>query len=154
MKIILGLGSNLGARLQNLREAVRLLEARGMTVRAKSDVFETEPWGGVEQPSFLNACVKMELFDEKSPLEILKIVKDIECEMGRVKNVRWGARLIDIDILLIDDIVYESETLTVPHAEIKNRAFVLHPLSQICGERSEWKMCAEKFDTPTRVVGL
>lgn len=133
-EIIFGLGTNLGDRHKNLADAVAKLAAAGFTLVTKSDIFETAPWGGVEQPDFLNMCVKMNFEDEifNDPLEILKTIKKIELEMGRKKSARWGARLIDIDILLIGDLIYESEELTIPHKEMKNRDFVMRPLAQIC----------------------
>lgn len=141
-EIIFGLGTNLGDRRNNLKEAIERLENEGFKLAASSDIFETEPWGGIEQPDFLNMCVKMEFENEifnNDPLEILKTVKKIEREMGRKESVRWGARLIDIDILLIGDLRYESEELTIPHKEMKGREFVLRPLSQIC---PEWEKLA------------
>ena len=133
MVIYFGLGSNLGNRLQNLREALRRLEAFGH-VAGKSDVFETEAWGGVPQPDYLNACVKIESHSHYDPHEILKAVKNFEREIGRVESVRWGARKIDIDILMIDDVILETEELTIPHMRIPERMFVLVPLSQIVPE--------------------
>ena len=93
MVIYFGLGSNLGNRLHNLREALRRLEAFGH-VAGKSAVFETEAWGGVPQPDYLNACVKIESNSHYDPHEILKAVKNFEREIGRVESVRWGARKI------------------------------------------------------------
>ena len=94
-----------------------------------SDVFETAPWGVTEQPFFLNACITFETNIE--PLALLKTVKLIEAEMGRKENIRWGARLIDIDILLIDDLQLELPELTIPHLSMAQRDFVLVPLAQI-----------------------
>ncbi|MBQ6113949.1 MAG: 2-amino-4-hydroxy-6-hydroxymethyldihydropteridine diphosphokinase [Synergistaceae bacterium] len=136
MVIYFGLGSNLGNRLQNLREALRRLEAFGH-VAGKSDVFETEAWGGVPQPDYLNACVKIECLSHYEPHEILKAVKNFEREIGRVESVRWGARKIDIDILMIDDVILETEELTIPHMRIPERMFVLVPLSQIVPD--DWR---------------
>ena len=134
MVIYFGLGSNLGNRLQNLREALRRLEASGH-VAGKSDVFETKAWGGVPQPDYLNACVKIESNSHYDPHEILKAVKNFEREIGRVESVRWGARKIDIDILMMDDVILDSEELTIPHMRIPERMFVLVPLSQIIPEK-------------------
>ncbi len=133
MIIYFGLGSNLGNRLENLREAVRRLQTFGHVLRS-SDVFSTEPWGGVEQPDYLNACVKIENASVSEPLEILAKVKEIEREIGRMPSVRWGARKIDIDILLIDDMTYHSQELDIPHVRIPERLFVLVPLEQIVPE--------------------
>ncbi|MBR1439140.1 MAG: 2-amino-4-hydroxy-6-hydroxymethyldihydropteridine diphosphokinase [Synergistaceae bacterium] len=133
MNIYFGLGSNLGNRLQNLRNAVERLRALG-NVTKTSDVFETKAWGGVEQPDYLNACVKVEREEWIEPLEVLRLVKGYERELGRVESVRWGARKIDIDILLIDDIVLHLPELDVPHARIPERVFVLVPLGEILPE--------------------
>ena len=133
--IIFGLGSNLGNRLLNLRNAVEKLETLFVLEKC-SDVFETEPWGGVEQPNYLNACVMMKNVNKrtKTPLEILRFIKKTELELGRVPSVRWGERKIDIDIILIDNIIFESDELTIPHANLHNRLFVLEPLEQISGD--------------------
>lgn len=133
MLIYFGLGSNLGNRLENLREALRRLEFFGRIEKC-SDVFETEAWGGIEQPDYLNACVKIESDKKFSPLEILMTVKNFEREIGRVESVRWGARKIDIDILLIDDMIFSSPEINVPHVRIPERLFVLVPLEQIVPE--------------------
>ncbi|MBR1658340.1 MAG: 2-amino-4-hydroxy-6-hydroxymethyldihydropteridine diphosphokinase [Synergistaceae bacterium] len=133
MNIYFGLGSNLGNRLQNLRDAVERLRALG-NVTKRSDVFETKAWGGVEQPDYLNACVKVEREEWIEPLEVLRLVKGYERELGRVESVRWGARKIDIDILLIDDVVLREPELDVPHVRIPERMFVLVPLGEILPE--------------------
>ena len=126
--VAFGLGSNLGDRLGNLREAAARLESVG-PVTLRSGVFETEPWGGVEQPFFLNACVAIEADIE--PVTLLRAVKDIERDMGRVESVRWGPRKIDIDILLMGDTVFNSPELNIPHINMHLREFVLTPLRQI-----------------------
>ena len=130
MNIYFGLGSNLGDRLKNINDAIEKLKTIG-NVTAVSRIYETKPWGGVEQPDFLNACVKLEREDFIEPLELLKIIKNFENELGRVKSVRWGARKIDIDILLIDDMVYKSPELNIPHISLPERLFVLEPLEEI-----------------------
>lgn len=130
--IALALGSNLGDRLKNLRDAVSCLD-KFLRVKAKSFVYETEPWGVLDQPKFLNACILCEAKDNYNlePLELLKSVKDIERELGREKNIRWGARKIDIDILFIDDLIINLENLKIPHENLHNRGFVLVPLCDI-----------------------
>ena len=136
MRIFFGLGSNLGNRLQNLREAVERLKFFGDIIKA-SDVYETEAWGGVPQPNYLNACVSVEREKILEPLEILRVVKNFEVEIGRVKNIRWGARKIDIDILLIDDMIYKSPELNIPHINLHERLFVLVPLKDLLPD--EWR---------------
>ena len=137
MLIYFGLGSNLGDKLENLRAAVEKLKTLGEIKRASS-VYETEPWGGVEQPDYLNACVLIECTNENiTPLEILRAVKSFEVELGRVPSIRWGERKIDIDILLIDDVIYKSPELNIPHISIPDRLFVLVPLEEILP--TEWR---------------
>ena len=133
MIIYFGLGSNLGNRLQNLRSALDMLKSFGNVLKV-SDVFETEAWGGVEQPDYLNACVRIDSPSSCEPHEILKAVKSFEREIGRVESVRWGARKIDIDILLVDEMIFHSQDLDIPHVRIPERLFVLVPLSQILPE--------------------
>lgn len=134
MHIYFGLGSNLGDRLQNLRDALAKLGTLGH-VEAVSSVYETPAWGGVPQPDYLNACVMVD--GEFAPPELLHRVKAFEAELGRVPSVRWGERKIDIDILLIDDVVYHSPELDIPHIRIPERMFVLVPLGEIVPEG--WK---------------
>ena len=158
--VAFGLGSNLKGRLQNLREAVEKLTYYGFIIESKSNVFETEPWGVADQPSFLNACVRARICKTPSPVKILRSIKKIELGMGREKSFRYGPRVIDIDLLLIDSIVYESAFLSVPHKEIFNRAFVLYPLSEIfpdwthpvTGENVSESVL--RYPCPTRIVKL
>ena len=128
--IALALGSNLGDRLKNLRDAVSCLN-KFLRIKAKSFVYETEPWGVLDQPKFLNACILGEAEDNLEPLELLHRVKEIERELGREVNIRWGARKIDIDILFIDDLIINLENLKIPHENLHNRGFVLVPLCDI-----------------------
>ena len=127
--IALGLGANLGNRLKNLRDAVICLD-KILNIKAKSFVYETEPWGVLDQPKFLNACVLCEA-ESIEPVELLKAVKAIERELGRETNIRWGARKIDIDILFIDDLIINLENLKIPHENLHNREFVLVPLCDV-----------------------
>ena len=136
MKIYFGLGSNLGDRLKNLNDAVEKLKSLGKVTKI-SGIHETKAWGGIEQPDFLNACVKVETENFIEPFEILRTVKNFEIELGREKSVRWGPRKIDIDILLIDDMIYKSPELNIPHVSIPERLFVLVPLSEIISP--SWK---------------
>ena len=130
MLIYFGLGSNLGNRLQNLREAVKKLELLGH-IRKCSKVYETPAWGITSQPAYLNACVLIETSNPQEPHEILTLIKNFESELGRVESYRWGPRKIDIDILLIDEIVYNAPDLVIPHENLHNRLFALVPLSEI-----------------------
>ena len=128
IECLLSLGSNIGDRIANIRAAVDLL-SKSNRVTAKSDVYETPPWGVETQPRFLNCCVTLET--DKSPLDLLRNVKDIEREIGRVTRGRWEAREIDIDILTYGDETITSAELTIPHPLMMERAFVLVPLLDI-----------------------
>jgi len=129
--IYLGLGTNLGDRAENLRTALaRLTEV--VRVTAVSSVYETEPWGIREQPRFLNMAVGG--VTELEPEALLAAVKNIEREMGRTDGVRYGPRLIDIDILLYDDRIVSMHGLVIPHPRLAERAFVLVPLAEIAGD--------------------
>ena len=126
--VYLSLGSNLGDRLENLQNAIRFLNDIGEISRASS-VYETDPWGYEDQPAFYNQVVLLETTYE--PLELLRRIKQMEQKMGRTPTFRYGPRMIDIDILLFDNILFSTPELTIPHPEMKNRAFVLAPLAEI-----------------------
>jgi 2-amino-4-hydroxy-6-hydroxymethyldihydropteridine diphosphokinase len=126
--VYIALGTNLGDRLANLHAALRSLPT-AVTVTDKSPVYETPPWGYEAQPAFLNMVVKAETSLE--PELLLKYLKQIEAELGREQNFRWGPRLIDLDILFYDDLVIDTPPLVIPHPRLHERAFVLVPLSDI-----------------------
>ncbi len=117
-----------------MREAVEAIGAvPGVRVCAVSSVYESEPWGVVEQPRFLNMAVEIETGLE--PLELLNAVKAIELRLGRVAGgLKWGPRSIDIDLILCGDLVMQSPELVLPHPEFRRRAFVLAPLAEIAGD--------------------
>ncbi len=117
-----------------MREAVEAIGALpGVRVCAVSSVYESEPWGVVEQPRFLNMAAEVET--ALSPLELLNAVKAIELRLGRVAGgVKWGPRAIDIDLILWGDLVVQSPELELPHPEFRRRAFVLVPLAEIAGD--------------------
>ena len=126
------LGSNLGDREENLRTALKHLQENGVEVIKTSTFIETEPYGVTDQPGFVNAVCQVET--ELAPLELLRLLLNIEQKMGRVRLRRWGERNIDLDLLLYEDAVLESEELTLPHPDMQNRDFVLIPLAEIAGE--------------------
>lgn len=126
------LGSNLGDREENLCTALKHLQENGVEVVKTSTFIETEPYGVTDQPGFVNAVCQVET--ELAPLELLRLLLNIEQEMGRVRLRRWGERNIDLDLLLYEDAVLESEELTLPHPDMQNRDFVLLPLAEIAGE--------------------
>ena len=130
MKAYLGLGSNIGDRLENLRSALsRLNNISEIRVQKVSPVYETLPVGGPQQPDYLNAVVEIETYLEAEKL--LAVCSCIEQDMGRVRRVHWGPRVIDIDILLFGELILNTEQLTVPHPRMHERAFVLKPLADI-----------------------
>ncbi|MDJ0919562.1 MAG: 2-amino-4-hydroxy-6-hydroxymethyldihydropteridine diphosphokinase [Henriciella sp.] len=126
----IGLGSNLGDRKAQLQTALRRLDANPhIRVGQVSAMYETAPWGETDQPAFLNACVLLQT--SLSPEDLLAACLGIEAAMGRLREKRWGPRLIDLDVLFYGDVEMESDTLTLPHPEIQNRAFVLAPLAEL-----------------------
>lgn len=126
--IYLALGSNLGDRHTNLKQAIAALTPQ-MEVKAKSQVYETPPWGIEDQPKFLNQVVKVKTYLE--PEQLLKHLKRLEVALGRKESVLNGPRLIDIDILFYDDLVLNTPTLVIPHPRLHERGFVLLPLMDI-----------------------
>jgi 2-amino-4-hydroxy-6-hydroxymethyldihydropteridine diphosphokinase len=126
----LGLGSNLGDRLANLQSAVdRLRGEPGVRVAASSRVWETVPVGGPPQPDYLNAVLRVET--DLSPRDLLEACRRVEEGLGRVRKERWGARTIDVDILLYDGQMVDEPELVVPHPRMTERAFVVLPLLEL-----------------------
>lgn len=126
----LSIGSNMGDRCENLREALVLLHNEKNIILTKiSSFYETAPWGKTDQPSFLNGAAK--ILTELSPKELLNILQNIENTMGRIRKERWGERIIDIDIVHYEGENIKSELLTLPHPYFAKRNFVLAPLFEI-----------------------
>ena len=151
----LGLGSNVGERAENIARALVLLEGRGVEVIAVSSLYETEPVGEIlAQPDFLNAAARISTALE--PLDLLDACKAIELELGRAfTGPRHGPRAIDVDLLLLGEIELDHERLTLPHAEIRSRRFVLEPLLELApdltlpdGERADTYASALEDDGP------
>ncbi len=124
-RALLGLGSNLGDRLGHLTAAVEALSG----VTAVSDVYETEPVGGPAQQSFLNIVVALDT--ELGPRQLLGVCQRLETAAERVRDVRWGPRTLDVDILWIDGVRVDEPDLQVPHPRMFERRFVLAPLSEV-----------------------
>ena len=129
MKVFLGLGSNLGDRAYYLREAISSLARSTIKIGKISCIYETEPWGGMDQPLYWNQVLEIETTLE--PLELLHLCQEIELNLGRERKVHWGSRTIDIDLLIYDNIVSETEELRLPHPFLEMREFVLAPLREI-----------------------
>lgn len=127
-RVILALGSNLGDRCANLRKAREEISAQ-VSIDKTSSIYETPPWGYIEQPVFLNQVLSG--FTSLNPTELLDFLKAIEKKMGRVKNFKNGPRLVDIDILVFGEQIVNTETLVIPHPRMLERGFVMLPLSEI-----------------------
>ncbi|MBE0669769.1 MAG: 2-amino-4-hydroxy-6-hydroxymethyldihydropteridine diphosphokinase [Anaerolineales bacterium] len=126
--VYLALGSNIGNRLANLKNAISNLTPQ-LNVKKKSPVYETPPWGFKEQAAFLNQVVMAETYLE--PEALLGHLKRLETALGREPSFQNGPRLIDMDILFFDDLIIDSPPLVIPHPRLHQRAFVLVPLNDI-----------------------
>ncbi len=156
----LGLGSNIGDRRANLQSALAGLAARGVGVLGCSSTYDTDPVGEIrDQPAFLNAALRIETALE--PIELLELCKALEADLGRrAGGVRHGPRLIDIDVLLLGELEYASERLTVPHPQVLERRFVLIPLLELdfelrtpSGQRLADALAVLSFDEGVRRAG-
>lgn len=128
-KIFLGLGSNLGNREENLLTVQKLVEEKVGKVISKSSIYETAAWGITEQNAFLNQVLEVET--SFSPSAVLHLVLKIEKDMGRIREIKWGERSIDIDVLYYNNEIISTENLAIPHPFIQERKFVLVPLCEI-----------------------
>lgn len=126
----LGLGSNMGDPKANLARAIALLDTTpGIRVRDVSPAYRTPPWGPVPQDDYRNICLVIET--TLAPVDLLRRCLAVEKLMGRVRDLRWGPRLIDIDVLLYEDTTLDHPELIIPHPRMAERAFVLVPLADI-----------------------
>lgn len=126
----IALGSNMGDREANLMSAIEALDAEpGIRVTGVSGIYETDPVGYTDQPAFLNMAVAVRT--ELAPLELLRTQLRLESGLGRIRQVRWGPRTIDLDLLLYDNVRMDQEELTLPHPRMMERAFVLVPLHDV-----------------------
>jgi 2-amino-4-hydroxy-6-hydroxymethyldihydropteridine diphosphokinase len=123
------IGGNLGDRAAYLALAVRHITDRCSSVTITSSIYETAAWGKPNQPAFYNQAIKLETL--LSPEALLVALLAIELEMGRVREEKYGPRTIDLDILMINDIILDTPTLTIPHPQMHNRRFALLPLAEI-----------------------
>jgi len=130
----IGMGSNVGDRLENLKAAAMSLSAAlpEMVLIARSGVYGSEPVGMTDQPDFLNAVVAIET--TLDPYKLLSFLHDIEITRGRQRITRWGPRTLDLDILLFADVAQDDPDLTLPHPRLTERRFVLEPLLEIAPE--------------------
>lgn len=123
-------GSNMGNKKEYLENAIEgLKNSKGCKVDKVSSIIETEPYGGVEQDVFLNGALKMRTL--LTPEELLDRLHELEQEANRERLIHWGPRTLDLDILLYDNLVMESDDLCIPHVDMQNRDFVLRPMAEI-----------------------
>lgn len=143
--VYIALGSNLGNREQYLLGALRgLHQHEQINVSNCSNIYETDPVGMVDQGPFLNMAAKLET--TLPPMELLEKMMEMEVELGRVRDLRWGPRTIDLDMLLYERTAVDSEKLTLPHPRMHERAFVLVPLADIIQEQDYpgWRELLDK----------
>jgi len=132
-KVFLILGGNLDDRVLILNKTIEQIDEKIGKIKKVSSIYETEPWGFESENSFLNQVVLVET--NQSPEQVLKTVLNIEKSLGRVrKNNKWSSRIIDIDILFYNNLVYKSNLLIIPHHKIDKRMFVLKPMAEIAGD--------------------
>ena len=132
MRAYVGVGANLGDREETILAAIDLLAVQpGVDVVGVSALRETEPWGPVEQPPYLNGAVALET--DLDPRDLLDVLLDVERRFGRDRamEVRWGPRTLDLDLLLHGDLVRDEPGLTLPHPRLHERRFVLEPLADL-----------------------
>lgn len=129
-KVYLGLGSNVGDREEYIEQAIFLLEKNpAIQVSKRSANYETEPEGGADQPPFINAAVS--IITKLPPEKLLEVCQEIETALGRDREMEWGPRTMDIDILLYEDQIISEDKLQIPHPLMHERMFVLKPLKEI-----------------------
>ncbi len=129
-KVYLSIGSNMGNREQYIAGAVEALKQEELVrVEKVSELLTTKPYGGVEQQDFLNGAIAIST--QLSPEELLELLHKIEAAADRKRELRWGPRTLDLDIVFYDKLIYESEDLIIPHVDMENRYFVLKPLSEL-----------------------
>jgi 2-amino-4-hydroxy-6-hydroxymethyldihydropteridine diphosphokinase len=129
VRAYLGLGSNLGDRAYYLSEAAAALKRSSIDIVSISRIYETEPWGVLDQPMYWNQVIEVETF--LRPLDLLHVCQEIEKKLGRVRKEHWGSRTIDIDLLIYDNEVSNTDELKLPHPYLEEREFVLSPLREI-----------------------
>lgn len=137
-RVFLALGSNKGDREEYLKNALLALgNDSEVNLIAQSSIYETRPYGTIPQKNYFNGVILIET--SYSPDEIYFLIKKIEKEVGRTDSVRWGEREIDIDIILIDSLIFENKNITIPHKEYYLRDFVLVPMCEIDSELTDPK---------------
>lgn len=129
----IGIGSNLGSPGKNCLAAMERMDAHeSIAIISRSSLYETEPFGKTDQNRFVNAVVQIET--ALTPVKLLEALLKIEQDMGRVRNEKWGPRIMDLDILFYEDRIVQEKTLEIPHPGIPERSFVLIPMKEIAGD--------------------
>lgn len=123
------LGANLGDRLTTLSQARTLISSQVGPVHQQSALYETAPWGVIDQPAYLNQVLRVET--ALAPEAVLAQTQAIEAQLGRVRLEKWGSRIIDIDLLYYDQLVWQTASLTLPHPLLHERRFTLVPLAEL-----------------------
>jgi 2-amino-4-hydroxy-6-hydroxymethyldihydropteridine diphosphokinase len=127
--VYLGIGTNEGDRSQNIKDCTQSIKEKIGEIKATSSIYETEPWGVENQETYYNIVLKLNT--SLYPLHLLRIVQEIETNLGRIRREKWGSRIIDIDILFYQDFVFSTPDLIIPHPYVDQRNFVLDPLLEI-----------------------
>lgn len=131
-RAFLSIGSNLGNRREYLAKAIEKLKQNDIKIIKLSNIIKTEPYGFKKQGKFLNIAVEIET--DLKPNELIKLISKVECEIGRKKTVKWGPRVIDIDIIFYNSLIINEPNLKIPHPDMQNRLFVLKPMKEIAPE--------------------
>jgi 2-amino-4-hydroxy-6-hydroxymethyldihydropteridine diphosphokinase len=140
---ILGIGSNVGDGIRNIEEAIsRLTADTELELVARSKLYRTAPWGVTDQAAFVNACISVRT--SLKPRHLLEHCLGVENAMGRVRTLRWGPRIIDVDILTYDALAVDEPDLVIPHPRITERAFVLIPMKDVA---PDLRIEGEKIET-------
>jgi len=127
--IYVALGTNIGDKQGNIQRALSLMEERGIKVIKSSSLYVTEPYGFLDQDEFLNGVVEVSF--PGTPGQLLELLMEIEQEMKRIREIHWGPRIIDLDIILFGQRIIKEPDLIIPHTDMHNRDFVLRPLAEI-----------------------
>jgi len=128
--VYMGIGSNEGDRLNNIKQAIEFIsDLDGCNIETVSSLYETSPFGSVNQENFFNAVLK--IFTSLNPKQLFQKLKEIEEKLGRVQREKWGPRKIDLDILFFNDLIFSDEIITLPHKGIIYRDFVMIPLIEV-----------------------
>jgi 2-amino-4-hydroxy-6-hydroxymethyldihydropteridine diphosphokinase len=146
LNLVLGLGSNLDDRKANLKKAMELLEKKFTHVES-SRIYESKAVDVVDQPDFYNKVAHFSVSDKYSPVQLMSACHIIEAEMGRVKNLEKGPRIIDIDVLFLDEQIIQTPNVQIPHPRWKERSFVVRPLMEL----AIWKKLRRNFPIPSKI---